>query len=490
MAGPDLTTLQPRPRKGTHAPSAELALTILAHPDPARVGARAAVVGGLEVGRLTPTFHGEGHVSSPLLDPYVSRRALELRPRGDAVAITCHGGVWSLDGVPGGTDVRIPRSALSRGVVLGLADRVLLLLELQHPELQRSGLGLVGPSEGLAQVRRDVERAAGSDVPVLVVGETGTGKELVAAAIHRASRRAERPYLAVNLAALAPSTAASELFGHARGAFTGADRARPGWFGRAHGGTLLLDEVGETPSPVQPMLLRALETGEIQPVGEGPRTVDVRVVAATDADLDGLVAQGRFRAPLLHRLRGWTIRVPPLRDRLADIAVLALHFLRQELSALGAGARLSPAGTGDPWLGADVVGALLRAPWHGNVRELRQVVRVIAVGSHDLDAAVWAGRPEAPAPDTPQDLEDDAAVAAALEAHSYSVGAAARALGVAKNTLYARIEAIDGLRLARSLSEAEIRAAWEAGGLKQAAQELKVSARSLRLRMTALGLEL
>src|SRR5262249_13655296 len=148
--------------------------------------------------------------------------------------------------------------------------------------------------------------------------------------------RRDGPYLALNLGAVPPALAAAELFGAARGAFTGADRRRAGHFERAHRGTLFLDEGGEAPPEVQVLLLPALESGEIQPVGsEAPQRVDVRVVAATDADLEAAVAQGRFRAPLLHRLRGCEIRLPPLRERRDDVGRLLVSFLRRELAELG-----------------------------------------------------------------------------------------------------------------------------------------------------------
>src|SRR5262249_36055632 len=145
-----------------------------------------------------------------------------------------------------------------------------------------------------------------------------------------------RPFLALNLGALPPSLAAAELFGATRGAFTGAEQARRGYFRRAHGGTLFLDEIGETPQEVQPLLLRGLESGEIQPLGSEERVhADVRIVAATDTDLEQAVATGRFRGPLLHRLGGYAIRLPALRERRDDIGRLLVHFLRCELAALG-----------------------------------------------------------------------------------------------------------------------------------------------------------
>jgi two-component system nitrogen regulation response regulator GlnG len=167
------------------------------------------------------------------------------------------------------------------------------------------------------------------NAPVLLRGESGTGKELVAHAIHEASPRRTGPYVAVNMAAIPPSLAAAELFGATRGAFTGADHDRPGYFSRAHRGTLFLDEIGETAPEVQALLLRVLEAGEVQAVGGlEPRRVDVRVLAATDADLQGMTAMDRFRAPLLHRLMAGYLQVPALRARREDFGRLLYAFLR------------------------------------------------------------------------------------------------------------------------------------------------------------------
>src|SRR6185436_13729067 len=183
-------------------------------------------------------------------------------------------------------------------------------------------------------------------------GETGTGKELLARAIHQASSRRAAPYFALNMAAIPASLAAAELFGAAKGAFTGADRRRVGYFGRAQGGTLFLDEIGELPADLQPLLLRVLENGEIQPVGgEETLRVDVRILAATDANLESAIEEGRFRAPLFHRLSGYELRLPSLRERRDDIGRLFIHFLRQELAALGEADRLAdPGPEGRPWL--------------------------------------------------------------------------------------------------------------------------------------------
>jgi DNA-binding NtrC family response regulator len=205
-------------------------------------------------------------------------------------------------------------------------------------------------------------------VPCLVLGESGVGKELVVRAIHEGSSIAGGPFVPLNCGAVAKDLVASVLFGHKRGAFTGAFEARRGAFAAAHEGTLFLDEIGELPLEVQPALLRALETGEITPVGEdAPRRVRVRVVAATHRDLGRLVEEGSFRQDLFYRLAVVTLAVPPLRERRADIPALARLFARQE---------------GVPDLDDDVIEELSQRPFPGNVRELRNaVLAYVALGT-------------------------------------------------------------------------------------------------------------
>src|SRR5690606_9255737 len=198
----------------------------------------------------------------------------------------------------------------------------------------------------------------------LIRGESGTGKELIARAIHRESLRAEQPYEALNMATLSASLAASELFGHVRGAFTGADRNHTGCFVRCDSGTLFLDEIGETPIDTQAQLLRVLETRDVRPVGgSAPKTVDVRVIAATDADLEGAVRQGNFREALLQRLAGFRIIVPPLRERRVDIGPLIYHFARLELQTVGMTSLLEPSDERQPWISATTVARLCAYHW-------------------------------------------------------------------------------------------------------------------------------
>jgi len=242
----------------------------------------------------------------------------------------------------------------------------LVAQDLVRDVLDRRGGFLIGTSAEIASLRREVELVGGSDFPVLVTGETGVGKEIVVRTLHLQSRRADKPLVYVNCAALPESVVESELFGHAKGAFTGADRARPGKFRVADGATLFLDEIGELPLSMQPKLLRALQEGEIQPVGaDHPVHVDVRILAATNRDLEAETRAGNFRADLLHRLDVCRIRVAPLREHKQDIPLLVGHFSDRVRRRLG---------TGPVRFEAVAQAALTQGDWPGNVRELENVV--------------------------------------------------------------------------------------------------------------------
>jgi transcriptional regulator with GAF, ATPase, and Fis domain len=218
---------------------------------------------------------------------------------------------------------------------------------------------------------RAIQKVAPSDATVLIQGESGTGKELVAHSIHAASLRRDRPFVAVNVSALPESLAEAELFGHERGAFTGAIASRPGKFELAHGGTLFLDEIGTLASSVQAKILRALESREIERVG-GRRAiaVDFRLISATNEDLEERVRKGSFREDLFYRINTIPIRLPPLRERGEDVLLLAEHFL-ETLSAR----HHRPARP----LSSPVVARLLGHPWRGNVRELEHVIEMLVL---------------------------------------------------------------------------------------------------------------
>jgi anaerobic nitric oxide reductase transcription regulator len=246
------------------------------------------------------------------------------------------------------------------------AQRELVARDLQRTASQAAGEQILGTSRAVKSLLEELAVVAASDLTVLITGETGVGKELVARHVHDQSLRRTQALIQVNCAALPEAVAASELFGHVTGAFTGATRDRAGKFEIADGGTLFLDEVGDLPLQLQPVLLRALQQGEIQRVGSDKvHRVDVRVIAATNRDLRAAVAEGRFRPDLFHRLSVFPVHVPPLRERREDIALLAAHFAEAARRRLGVPhVRLSEAAHA----------ALAAADWPGNVRELENVV--------------------------------------------------------------------------------------------------------------------
>ncbi len=223
--------------------------------------------------------------------------------------------------------------------------------------------GLIGSSAAMQDVYRQIALATTSISPVLITGESGTGKELTARSIHRYGARAIQPFVAVNIASLSPSLAESELFGHAKGAFTGADSDRLGLIPQAHGGTLFLDEIADIPLNIQVKLLRMLDLGEVTPVGSNtPIKTDFRLISATHQDLWSQVNRGEFRHDLYYRLRTFEIQLPALRNRREDIPELVQHFLA--MSSSRRAIKVS----------ADFIAALMTRPWHGNVRELQNVV--------------------------------------------------------------------------------------------------------------------
>lgn len=347
-----------------------------------------------------------------------------------------------------------------RAIARRVARRVALENRLEELEKNRGapgGLGaLVGASRPMRELYARIERAARAPVSVLILGETGTGKELIARELHRLSGRTG-PFVAVNTAAIAASLAESELFGHVKGAFTGAVTDRRGVFEEAAGGTVFLDEIGDMPPPAQAKILRVLEERVLQPVGS-PRAVpvDVRVISATHQDLPAAIEEGHFRRDLYFRIRGVELRAPPLRARRDDIVPLAEHFLqaaREEMRATGPSEGFSPA----------AVDRLLAYDWPGNVRELGQAVRsaaAMATGEW-IEAADFAIGPASP-------------IGEALEWENLL----GRPLSEAKAEL---VEKFERIAIARAL-------AASAGNISAAARNLGMHRQSLQQKMTQLGM--
>jgi two-component system nitrogen regulation response regulator GlnG len=461
--------------------------------------------------------------SAPLDHPSISRTPFVLRPSPErGVILDPHDSRTRL--TVDGESVTEPRllspEQLARGVLVELSDRVALLLHLfaPHDERDTGDLGLVGHSDHIARVRDDIRRVAALDLPILIRGETGTGKELVATAIHESGKRSAGPLVCVNMAALPPALAAAELFGATRGAFTGATRGQDGYFRRASGGTLFLDEIGAAPAEIQVMLLRALETAEIYPLGaQRPEHVDVRIIAATDASLEALIASGAFGAPLLHRLAGYEIHVPPLRERRDDIARLLLHFLGLDLAETG-DIDLLDRTAPTPWLPLALARRIMQFSWPGNVRQLRNLVRQLVISSRgEIEAGlspallrqltIAASVAPAPAPEAagsvppravarprrtarkPADI-NEAELVDALGAHRWDIKSTAAALGISRTSLYKLIEASDRIRTAGRLDSDEVRACHRdlGGDLDAMVDRLRVSKHALRRRIQELGL--
>jgi DNA-binding NtrC family response regulator len=309
-----------------------------------------------------------------LTDSTVSRVHLHLRIERDAIRVLDAG---SRNGTRiDGTEVRDAYARPDSLLVIGATTLRLRMLTdvVELPLSSRERFGrLLGRSIAMRRVFSVLERAAPTDATVLVEGETGTGKELAAAGLHEESPRASGPFVVFDCSAAAPTLIESALFGHVRGAFTGATSERPGVFEEAHGGTLFLDEVGELPLELQPKLLRVLEAREVRRLGaSGAKRVDVRVIAATNRSLLHEVDRGRFREDLYYRLAVITVRLPPLRERPEDIPLLVRHF------ESGLSARAQPPAP----LPESTLAAFSAQSWPGNVRELRNAVdRAIALGS-------------------------------------------------------------------------------------------------------------
>ena len=338
---------------------AKVRVEVVSGPD---AGMRADVAGQtLKIG----TAEDNGLV---LTDDSVSRSHCEVEPVAGGMRVR---DVGSTNGVFAG-GVRVYDAVLPFGSRLRLGDTELALTALaetvEREQTTRDRFGdLLGASPRMRELFADLERIAAADVTLLIEGETGTGKDIVAESVHRASARGAGPFVAFDCGAVSPTLIESELFGHERGAFTGATQAHAGVFEQADGGTLFLDEIGELPKELQPKLLRALDKRHIKRVG-GTNVVafDVRVIAATNRQLRAEIARGQFREDLYFRLAAAHVTVPALRERMEDLPLLVEHFLSLERGALSASARDLPSEVWD----------LFRAHrWPGNVRELRNAVQ-------------------------------------------------------------------------------------------------------------------
>jgi two-component system, NtrC family, nitrogen regulation response regulator GlnG len=499
------------------------ALTVLYHRDPRQLGKRALLrellVGrDAAVSRIAPLFTQVGNAAKhgePLGDMRLSRQPIRLvpQPAGGLSIIVAPSRTrvrYRGSEVPDRRDVSL--AELLDGGVLELGGVVALVLHLSEsmPIADENQFALIGCSHHMQRVRTDIRRLAGLDAPVLIRGETGTGKELAARALHTAGKRAEQPFVAVNLGAIPPSLAAAELFGAERGAYTGALGRHLGYFQQARGGTLFLDEVGEAPPEVQVLLLRAIEAGEFQTLGSnGPQALRARIVAATDANLEQLIQEKAFRAPLLHRLSACELHLPPLRARREDLISLVLHFLRLECQEQGSPFLLERSdGQNDAeapsWLSLRLLVKLAAYDWPGNVRQLRNAVRQMVLSSKGLpslelpaqlaEQMVVAAPPVMPpaiaaARRKPADIAE-AELLEALEQNRWDLKSTAEALGIARPSLYNLLERSPHIRTGRALSPEEIQQSYRecSGDLDAMAGSLRISRSALRRRLRELGL--
>ncbi len=309
----------------------------------------------------------------------VLRLAKEQQRDAETIMVTAHGDVPTAKAALQGGAYDFIEKPLDLDVFRNLVNRAAETVMLRHQNMALRGRvdaaygfeGIIGESAAIRQVIGTIKQVAPSTIPVLIQGESGTGKELVAGAIHKHSRRANKRYVTFNAAGQSESLLEDQLFGHVRGAFTGADRDREGVFEYADGGTLFRDEIGDMPLAMQAKLLRVLETGEVVRLGSNePRQTDVRFISATNCDLRGQVAKGAFRDDLYFRIKGVVIDIPPLRQRREDIPLLVNHAIGRSAAEIG---------RNPPAISEPAMLRLVSYHWPGNVRELLQVIQRIMV---------------------------------------------------------------------------------------------------------------
>lgn len=504
-------------------------LVVVWHPDRELIGAvvelqaqEGTAAPGFTMGRHEPLFTTVNREAVGLGDAHLSRQACRL---------VCEDGAWFLhrprgtsrlrvDGQAVAKSLQISAEQLLRGFAVALAEQVLLHVRLlpgasADASAESEGSAtletLVGTGRAMRNLHRAVHSAARRGEDVLLIGATGTGKELVARALHELGPRARGPWVPVNVAAIPPDLAAASLFGTRRGAFTGADAHREGYFQRAAGGTLFLDEIGDASPSLQPLLLRALQEREVQVLGGPAERVELGVVAAMERDPDepGFA----FRQALRHRLAGKELRLPALAERAEDIGLLALLFLERR----GCAPHRQPLSASDNARWVRLFELLLAHPWPGNVRELEHLVG-------EVEASLVEGAPKAlgalrkrlapaaaPDPDNciaeetspPERIEtvvygepgrladlDDTAFAEVWDAAGFEVAAMARRLGVSRAAVYRRIKLSPRCRLAADVPLVELLRALDStrGDLIATAQRLKISQRGLQARLRAGGM--
>lgn len=457
-------------------------LCVVYHPEASMLGARCVVAHDqtLDFGRDLPFIDAQGNPCFPLLDPFISRKLGVVSYSDDQLRLSRRAGASSIE-----YQGRALASEAYFDLVegrwhsLNCSNRLVLAVGLELPVNDDFApmASIVGRNPNIVAMRRAIRRAAAKDDDVLITGPTGVGKEGVATELHRFSECRAGPFVAVNMAALPTELAASELFGAEKGAYTGANSAKRGYFREAAGGTLFMDEIGDAAPELQAQLLRALETREIQVLGGSPQKVDLRVVAATEQETQG--EQASLRPALFHRLAQQPIQVPPLCERRDDIGLLAEHYFAGE-SRGPWGDKLDDTAIAG-W--CQVFVALMSYAWPGNVRELFAVL-----GQIDLDADYplapdLAGESQtesvSEASAMPSEISDEVFLQA-LEACDYEAAKLAQKIPISRTSIYRRKEKL-GVPKASDYSAQEVEQAVKAHG-----GDVGVAAKALRVSKAAL----
>ncbi len=523
---------------------AVITTTIIFHPDTARIGDWLSLPElhsgqSVAINRNHPQFicNSKNARSTvlPLSDPYLSRQALTISIVGDSLAFSLphYKRIVRINGERLSEPTQIPLQQLTEGVCIALANRAVLLMHWgdgkrgdgKNDEINNlsnstpltkpftktgANLGFIGQSLSTRHLRKQLKHYSANNACVLIRGETGTGKELAARALHALSPRADKPLISVNMGAIPQSLASSELFGNHKGAFTGADAKRQGYVGQANGSSLFMDEIGEISGDIQSHLLRALDAQEIQPVGGGTQKIDVRFIAATDADLEQRVANQQFSYALLQRLSALTIQLPPLRQRREDIGLLLVHFISAECAR---------AQNNDPLVSALQNPELCQSlalffemaclqQWPGNIRQLQHWARRSLLDNSNTDC--WQiPNVETHLRDTknssdesrdttknrgknnkrkPRDIGDDE-LQTALRKNQWDISAAAKDLAVSRSALYKLIDASPIVRRASDVNADEIQSQWDAcnGDIKLMVSALKISEGAIKRRLRELA---
>ncbi len=510
--------------------------TIIYHPNLERIGEEAPLLElkqhqSQDISRLTPDFSQPStDKSCNIADPYISRKPLTLSLVNGGLRIEKSAeltGKVSVNDRLLITELFIVGEEWRNGVIISMNNRVVLFLHFspQQRDLSLNKHGLLGESSAICKVRRTIERVADLQVPVLIRGETGTGKELVAQALHNSSPRKHRKFVSVNVGAIPDTLAISEIFGAKKGAFTGASKDRAGYFQQADNSTLFLDEIGDANEQVQVALLRTLETGEVTPVGStGSIHVDVRLVAATDANLEKKILDERFRSPLLQRLAGFEIRIPPLRSRRDDIGRLFIYFLTIEINNVGDEKHLANTSHHVSFW-ASVFEKACLYNWPGNIRQLKNIAQQLAIYNRDaeqltipdhiLELFSLQPKQNVSAPETAQtantpdplteDTQHESTPASprrkpstvteqelldALEAQRWDLKGTAERLNISRAALYKIIDNNPSVRTASDFSLEELNSAYQKsdGDIDVMVDKLKVSKAALKRRLKDLSL--